>query len=110
MRLSEPVWLVLLPLAFLPWVWGLRVPRLVWPSFDGFGEGRPRWPGVLRAIPWALKGAAIVCLAVAMARPQSPGGRVRVAGRGVAIVAILDRSSSMKAVDFPSPIGADLPA
>jgi Ca-activated chloride channel family protein len=49
-----------------------------------------------------LKGAAIACLAVAMARPQSPGGRIRVAGRGVAIVALIDRSSSMKAVDFPS--------
>ena len=57
---------------------------------------------MLRAFPWFLKGAAIACLAVAMARPQSPGGRIRVAGRGVAIVALIDRSSSMKAVDFPS--------
>jgi Ca-activated chloride channel family protein len=44
----------------------------------------------------------IACLAVAIARPQVPGGRIRIAGRGVAIVALIDRSSSMKAVDFPA--------
>jgi Ca-activated chloride channel family protein len=52
--------------------------------------------------PWVLQATAIGCLAVAMARPQSPGGQIRVAGRGVAIVAVVDRSSSMKATDFPA--------
>ena len=102
MELAEPAWLILLLLAFLPWAWGRRGSRVAWPSFDGFGEGRGRWAGLLRAFPWLLKGAALACLAVAMARPQSPGGRIRVAGRGVAIMALIDRSSSMKAVDFPS--------
>ena len=105
MRLSEPAWLGLILVAVLPWAWGRRRPRVAWPSLDGFAAIGGRRAGLFRAFPWALKGAALACLAVAMARPQSPGGRVRVAGRGVAIVALLDRSSSMKAVDFPSPDG-----
>jgi Ca-activated chloride channel homolog len=105
MRLGEPAWLALMFLAFLPWAWGRRRLRVAWPTLEGFGPGRSRGAGFLRAFPWILKGAAIACLAVAMARPQSPGGRVRVAGRGVAIVALIDRSSSMKAVDFPSESG-----
>jgi Ca-activated chloride channel family protein len=105
MRLGEPAWLGLILLAFLPWAWGRRRFRIAWPTLEGFGPGRSLRAGFFRAFPWALKGAAIACLAVAMARPQSPGGRVRVAGRGVAIVALIDRSSSMKAVDFPSSSG-----
>jgi Ca-activated chloride channel family protein len=102
MRLGEPAWLGLLLLAVLPWAWGRRRSRVAWPSLEGFGSGRGWLAAVCRAFPWVLKGAALACLALAMARPQSPGGRVRVAGRGVAIVALIDRSSSMKAVDFPS--------
>ena len=102
MRLGEPAWLGLILLAFLPWAWERRRLRIAWPTLDGFGPGRSHRAGFLRAFPWMLQGAAIACLAVAMARPQSAGGRVRVAGRGVAIVALIDRSSSMKAVDFPS--------
>ncbi len=40
-------------------------------------------------------------MAVAMARPQTVGGRTRVAAKGVAVVVAIDRSSSMKAPDFP---------
>ena len=36
--------------------------------------------------PALLRGLAIACLAVALARPQTVGGRTRVAGEGVAIV------------------------
>src|SRR5262249_8280010 len=49
--------------------------------------------------------AAIAGLAVALARPQVVGGRTRIATRGVAIVVVLDHSSSMKTDDFPA--GAD---
>ena len=101
MRLAEPAWLFLLLLAFLPWAWGRRGPRISWPALEGFGKGGSVLAGLWRSWPWVVEGAAIACLAVAMARPQSPGGRIRVAGRGVAIVALVDRSSSMKAVDFP---------
>lgn len=101
-RLAEPAWLVLLALALLPWLRARRRPLLAWPTLSGF-EGTSAWPArLLGSAPALARGAAIACLAVAMARPQSPGGRVRVAGRGVAIVAVIDRSPSMNAADFPS--------
>ena len=53
------------------------------------------------ALPFVLRGLAIASVAVAMARPQTVGGRTRVAGEGVAIVVALDQSSSMNAADFP---------
>ena len=102
MRLAEPGWLVLLLLVVLPW-WYQRVrPRIAWPSIDGFGgKGRA---GLQRLgfVPVLLRGLAIAALAVALARPQSVGGRTRIAGRGVAIVVALDQSSSMNTADFPA--------
>jgi Ca-activated chloride channel family protein len=47
-------------------------------------------------------------MAVALARPQTVGGVTRVAGQGVAIVVLLDQSSSMNAVDFPADRGTRL--
>jgi Ca-activated chloride channel homolog len=105
MRLVESAWLGLLILVLLPWLWGARRLRLGWPSFGGFGPRGSRSSRIWRTLPWLTRGGAIACLAVAIARPQVPGGRIRIAGRGVAIVALIDRSSSMKAVDFPSQDG-----
>lgn len=102
MRWSEPGWLGLIFLAVLPWVWGWRRVGLAWPTLAGFPNGGSRRVASLRALPWVVRGSALACLALAMARPQSVGGQVRVAGRGVAIMALVDRSSSMKTVDFPS--------
>jgi Ca-activated chloride channel family protein len=102
MRLAEPGWLVLLALAPLPWIWQRSRPRLAWPTLDGF-KGAPRGPFVrLRHVPNLCRALAIAALAVALARPQAVGGQVRVAGRGVAIVVALDRSTSMNAPDFPA--------
>jgi Ca-activated chloride channel family protein len=101
-HLAEPGWLVLLLLMPLPW-WYQRVrPRIAWPSLDGFG-GKRR-PGLhwLRCVPVLLRSLAIAALTVALARPQSVGGRTKIAGRGVAIVVALDQSSSMNTVDFPA--------
>ena len=97
MRLAEPAWLVLLVLVPLPWLWERSRPRLAWPTLEGFGRAPRTAAGRLRAAPALLRGLAVACLAVALARPQSVGGRTRVAGRGVAIVVALDQSSSMTA-------------
>jgi Ca-activated chloride channel family protein len=59
----------------------------------------------LRRLPALLCGLAICALAVALARPQTIGGRTRIAGQGVAIVVALDQSSSMNARDFPTDRG-----
>ncbi len=105
MRWSDPGWLGLVLLAVLPWAWGRRRMGLAWPTLAGFPEGGSRRVAGLRALPWVVRGTALACLALAMARPQSVGGHVRLAGRGVAIMALVDQSSSMKAVDFPAEAG-----
>jgi Ca-activated chloride channel family protein len=100
MRLAEPFWLALLALAPLPWLLARRRAKLAWPSLDGFqGAGRLR-AAVKAGLPHVMKGLAIVCVVVALARPQTVGGRTRVAGQGVAIVVALDQSSSMTTPDF----------
>ncbi len=102
MRLADPWWLAVLILAPLPWLWERRRSRVAWPTLAGFEAG-PAWPArLLRSLPAWTRGLAIACLALAMARPQVVGGRVHVAGRGVTIVAALDRSSTMKGADFPA--------
>jgi Ca-activated chloride channel family protein len=74
---------------------------MVWPTLEGFSKSKGAGLVWLRRLPLLLRTLAIVCLAVAMARPQTVGGRTRIAGRGVAIIVALDHSSSMKTADFP---------
>ncbi len=102
MHWGEPAWLIVLVLMPLPWLAARARPRVAWPSLHGFGPVRWRCAMLLGLVPVALRGLAIACLAVALARPQTVVGRTRIAGRGVAIVVALDQSSSMSAVDFPS--------
>jgi Ca-activated chloride channel family protein len=66
-----------------------------------FASAPRAFAGFSRHIPPLLRGLAIACLAVALARPQTVGGRTHIAGQGVAIVLALDHSSSMKTEDFP---------
>ncbi|MBY0398062.1 MAG: VWA domain-containing protein [Thermoleophilia bacterium] len=84
-------------------------PRIAWPTLAGFPARGPRsWGGRLRlVVPGLLRGAALACLVVGLARPQTVAGRTRLAGRGVAIVVALDQSSSMNTADFPD--GPDAP-
>jgi Ca-activated chloride channel family protein len=107
MRLAEPGWLVLLVLVVLPWLFERRRPRVAWPTLGGFrqGPGGRRGPRFWPAVPALLRGLAVACVAVALARPQTVAGRTRVAGQGVAIVVALDHSSSMNETDFPSGSG-----
>jgi len=108
MHFAQPVWLWLLVLMPLPWLLERARPKIAWPSFDGFPpRHRIGWVW-LRALPAVLRGLAIGGLSVALARPQTVGGVIRIAGQGVAIVVALDQSSSMNAVDFPTDRGTRL--
>jgi Ca-activated chloride channel homolog len=104
-RLAEPGWLFLLILIPIPWIWVRARPRLSWPSLRGFARGPRAAAGVTRHLPALLRSLAIACLALALARPQTVGGQTRIKARGVAIMVVLDHSSSMKATDFPSDEG-----
>jgi len=108
MRWAEPTWLALLVLVPLPWLWERARPRLAWPSLAPFSGAKSGWAARAGRLPSVLLAAAIAATAVALARPQSVGGRTRIAARGVAIVVAIDRSSSMKAADFPDGPGRKL--
>lgn len=105
-RIADPFWLALLIFAGLPWLAHRRRPRVAWPtlaSFDRAGRSPRAW---IRS--WSsptLRAAAIACMVVGLARPQTAGEQVRISGRGVAIALVVDRSSSMKTADFP--LGAE---
>ncbi len=104
MTFAHPGWLVLLVLIPVPLMLERARPRILWPSFEGFSADRGRRRSVrllLRRLPALLRGLAIGAIAVALARPQTVGGVIRIAGQGVAIVVALDQSSSMKTPDFP---------
>jgi Ca-activated chloride channel homolog len=105
MRFAQPGWLWLVVLMPLPLLLERARPRIAWPSLDSFPRRRRMSWVWLRLLPAVLCGLALGCLAVALARPQTVGGVIRVAGQGVAIVVALDQSSSMNAVDFPADRG-----
>ncbi len=102
MQFVHPAWLWLMAVMPLPWILERSRPRINWPGFEGFPKRLRVGCVSLRALPAYLRGLAIAGLAVALARPQTVGGVTRIAGQGVAIVVMVDQSSSMKAVDFPS--------
>src|SRR5206468_519244 len=70
-----------------------------------FGRVGRGWAAFRAGLPFVLRGLAIACVAIALARPQTVGGRTRIAGQGVAIIVALDQSSSMNTTDYPSESG-----
>jgi Ca-activated chloride channel family protein len=102
MRLAEPVWLVLLVLAPFPWLFNRARPRAPWPTLGGFGRSTRLAARLRGFLPVLIRGIAIGCVAVALARPQTVAGSTRIAAKGVAIMLVLDQSSSMNTKDFPS--------
>jgi Ca-activated chloride channel family protein len=103
--LAEPAWLLILVLLPLPWLKERARPRLAWPTLAGFAKAPRAAAGWPRLVPPALRALALGCIAVALARPQTVAGQVRVSARGVAIVVAIDRSPTMTVRDFPSPDG-----
>jgi Ca-activated chloride channel family protein len=98
-----------------PWLLTLLalVPLVVW------WRQRLRWSSALRLAtvapfrqippsPWlrvrqglvVLRGVALACLVIALARPQQPIGEVKAQAEGIDIVLCLDISGSMLAEDF----------
>lgn len=99
MRWAEPAWLFLLPVALVPWLVARRSPRLAWPSLGMIPRRPARRAALGRWISPLLGSLALAAIVLALARPQAVAGQIRIAGRGLAIALVLDRSSSMTAVD-----------
>lgn len=104
-RLAEPAGLVALVVIPILWASARRRPRVAWPTFDGFRDAPRGRAGCVVFVPGLMQILAISSLAIALARPQTVGGRTRIAARGVAIEVVIDRSASMSAADFPTPTG-----
>ncbi len=104
--LANPLYLLLgLSAGLIIWlfIWRMqhKVNRVIFPALDilkGLSRGRSKdW---LRYMPLALKSAAIVLIAIALARPQSISSGQDVWSEGIDIVIVLDISGSMLAQDF----------
>jgi mxaC protein len=92
---TQPVLLLLLPLALLP-LWRRRADTLPFPSLRWLPPDRP---GRALAVLWrALAVTALAGVALGLAGPGRSGGEVLRTGRGAELLILLDRSSSMDAV------------
>ncbi|QDV38053.1 VWA domain-containing protein [Tautonia plasticadhaerens] len=110
MRLAEPYWLLLLVLLPIPWLADRARPRIRWPSLGlfpprGWKAGGSGWASHAST---AIRTAAIGCVVLAMARPQTVAGKTRIRSQGVAIVVAVDQSFTMTAEDIPGEGGASI--
>lgn len=104
MRLAAPLWLLLLPvIPMLLYRANRRQPRLPWPMLDGLSRFGSTRAWLARIIPPSLRLLALSALVLALARPQTVGGQTRLRTQGIAIIVVLDRSSSMEATDGLDP-------
>ncbi|MBL1216802.1 MAG: VWA domain-containing protein [Planctomycetes bacterium] len=99
-RFASP-YLLLLLLAVPLLLWWVRYrdrrrrPRMRYSSILRLHGVGPTWRTRLMWVPWALRGVAMAALIVALARPQTGIGEIRTTADGVAIMLVIDRSSSM---------------
>ena len=108
---AQPLWLIVALLPLLAVLGrGLWAPRPASMRFSrtravkGLGRGLAGW---LAHLPDGLRLAAVLFVAVALARPQSTRMTDRVEHRGIDIVVVLDLSDSMQTTDlYPSRLEA----
>lgn len=102
-RFHDPLWLLLLiPLAGFIW-WKVRAnPAAIVYSSVSILQGLPTtWAQRLRRrLPWLWR-LALTLMIFALARPQLGREEVRLQTDGLAIMMCIDRSGSMRALDFP---------
>ena len=95
-------WLLLLALlAPVVYYLAVRSPNRVNFSTLQVFQSVPRsLRGRLSNVPSIMLSAAAVCLAVALAGPRTPDAETKVSREGIAIMMVVDRSSSMNARDM----------
>jgi Ca-activated chloride channel homolog len=93
------LWLALLaPLVF--WLAARSSSLLGYSSLTLLSRSRRSWRQTLSYVPPILLAVALVLLAVALARPRTPQRETRVTREGIAIMMVVDLSSSMDARDM----------
>lgn len=76
-----------------------RSSSLLVTSVKSFGETQS-FKTALRHIPFFLRSLSVICLIVALARPQTRNDQEMVSGEGIDIILCMDVSGSMLAQDF----------
>jgi len=91
--------LLLLP-AYLLWLRGTRPPSIPLPGAAALGGRMGRAARWWARVPGAARGAALVLLVVALARPRTGAAMEETRAEGIAMMIAMDISSSMLAEDF----------
>lgn len=98
---GNPWFLWLLPLAPLAyWLARRPVSLLRYSSLTLVSDARPSWRQRLARAPAVLLALAIATLVVSLARPRTPQRETRMTREGIAIMMVVDLSSSMDARDL----------
>ena len=101
---TQPWYLALALLAIPVWLLSRRAAgRVLYSSLRVLPARSSTWRTRLAWVPDALAALAIVALAIAMAGPRHGERDARVRREGIAIVMVVDTSSSMAALDLSTP-------
>lgn len=92
--------LLLVPLIVWRLNWNKQESSVSFSSIENATSIPPSWRQRLRWVPHALKILALTCIILALARPQQGRKQTITNTEGIAIEMIVDRSSSMQALDF----------
>ncbi|MDY7110087.1 MAG: VWA domain-containing protein [Planctomycetota bacterium] len=92
--------LLILPLLWWRWSGGRRRAAVTFSSLAPVEAIRPSWAVRLRWLVHALRSVVLIGLIVVLARPQRADERTRIFTEGIAIQLVVDRSGSMRAMDF----------
>ena len=100
-ELRDPVFLLLACGAPLVYYLARRRPSHVVYSSETLLTDLPRsWRQRLLWLPPVLLASSVILLAIGLARPRSPDAETRIRREGIAIMLVIDRSSSMEARDL----------
>ena len=100
-ELRDPWFLLLLVLAPLVYWFATRASSLLsYSSLTLLAPVRPSWRQRLARLPAILLTCALIALVIALARPRTPQRETRITREGIAIMMVVDLSSSMDARDM----------
>ena len=97
LELGAPLWLLALPLALAPFL--ARWPRAAFSSL-AILDAASSWRVRIARLPELIAAVGIVCLVIALARPQLVDREMRVDREGIDIMMVLDVSGSMEISDY----------
>lgn len=100
-ELGHPWFLLLLALAPIAyWLTRRATSQLAYSSLTLLERTPRSWRQRLTWLPSGLLALAVTLLVIALARPQTPEGDVHIRSEGIAIMMVVDLSSSMDARDM----------